>query len=115
MFGKYELDFSNDPYIPNNVTVADLRLENIEWYTHFITQMFYPFDVKIILAIPTGFLENEDIRWSLTKDGRHTVESGYNFALKYKDIAESSNMEDTCSCWKIFCRLVIPPKVKHFG
>lgn len=52
--------FTNPPFIPDDVSVADLRLANGEWNREFIETLFDPVDVKKFMFVPVGLIDNQD-------------------------------------------------------
>lgn len=112
---KNGVSFTNPPLIPDDVSVADLRLANGEWNREFIETLFDPVDVKKFMSVPVGLIDNEDfLAWNYTKNGVYSIRSGYREALNLKDVAESSSTSTSKSWWKLVWSINVPPIVKNF-
>lgn len=76
-----------------------------------------PQDAKIIESIPLGRNQLADRNgWHFTKNGKYTVQSGYQVKRIYPDKEKPPDFYGPnvdilkAYCWKVRC----PPKLKHF-
>ncbi|XP_075670123.1 uncharacterized protein LOC142639871 [Castanea sativa] len=76
--------------------VSDLiDWQNHQWDKEIIEALFHLFDVKAILKVPLSRRVVQDaLVWTLTKNGRYTVKSGYHVA---KQMRKEENHSGECS------------------
>uniref|UniRef100_A0A803QQT2 Reverse transcriptase zinc-binding domain-containing protein n=1 Tax=Cannabis sativa TaxID=3483 RepID=A0A803QQT2_CANSA len=105
----------DQPSLPANLYVTDLKLADGQWDEGFIRSIFNPTDVDLILGIPCSDWDFEDkILWHYSKYGEYSVKSGYRMAASFTTEQHQSNEHSIVQWWKKLWRLKIPPKVKHF-
>ncbi|KAF4404312.1 hypothetical protein G4B88_014768 [Cannabis sativa] len=72
----------NEPPLPDNLHVIDLKKGNGEWDEEFVRAVFNPTDAELILQMATSECDIEDkILWHYSKDGEYSVRSGYHVIL----------------------------------
>ncbi|KAF4375531.1 hypothetical protein F8388_024190 [Cannabis sativa] len=77
------------PVLPPNLMVVNLRLAFGEW------------DVKLILGMVPASLDSEDrIIWHYNTNGEYSVQSGYQVAIKKKELEEWLDMTGVEQWWR---------------
>uniref|UniRef100_A0A803PD49 Reverse transcriptase zinc-binding domain-containing protein n=1 Tax=Cannabis sativa TaxID=3483 RepID=A0A803PD49_CANSA len=105
----------DQPPLPSQLLVDDLKLGNGQWDEEFFRTVFNKDDAEMILTIPNlGWGTKDKIMWHYTKNGEYTVKSGYQMASELR--RERNQSDDHClvEWWRKLWRLKIPPKIKHF-
>lgn len=96
---------------------------NGEWYSDIIGRCFVSDEARIILGMPlTKFGCPDKLVWHLTKNGMHSVKSGYwiaqelnrNGELGRKGVRESSARQNKDKVWSSIWRLEVPHELRTF-
>nr|DAD35790.1 TPA_asm: hypothetical protein HUJ06_006430 [Nelumbo nucifera] len=84
------------------------------WNLIVLTRLFNQEDVKGIMSIPLGSIDEEDsLIWHFSGDGKCTVKAGYKVAYRY--LLEGSNPRLAPQApWKKIWKLRIPLKIRNF-
>ena len=94
-----------------------INSESRAWNLQAIRNFVDPQDAKIIERIPLSRNQLADRNgWHFTKNGKYTVQSGYQVERIYPDKEKPPDFYGPnvdilqAFCWKVMC----PPKLKHF-
>ncbi|CAN1743347.1 Putative ribonuclease H protein At1g65750, partial [Linum perenne] len=96
-----------------DLTVCDLWIQGTkEWDVGLVEELFEPWDVEVILRIPTVHMEEEDIIiWHYGQFGVYIVKTAYKL---YMESAAGREVLRSQGNWNAIWKLQLPPKVKHF-
>lgn len=95
--------FFDEPHLPDNLYVVDLKLANGQWDEEFIRYNFNENGASLILHLLCGDSEiSYKVLWHYSNNGECNVKSGYKVAMSLKDKAESSNMRNSESGCLLF-------------
>uniref|UniRef100_A0A803PI64 Reverse transcriptase domain-containing protein n=1 Tax=Cannabis sativa TaxID=3483 RepID=A0A803PI64_CANSA len=101
----------DQPTLPENLYVTDLKRADGQWDESFIRSVFNTIDAELILAIPFSDCDFEDkILLHYSKNGEYTVKSGYRMASSLITEHHQSSDHSLVQWWKKLWRLKIPPK-----
>ena len=107
--------FSTPKMFPE-AKVAELIVKENRWKSEVIQHNFLKDDVEEILRISLPRREMEDkVIWHYDKQGRFSVKSGYQVALKLKFSDPPSCSDSRGNNWGVIWKLNIPEKIKIFA
>ena len=92
------------------------------WDIKKVRNTFLPFEAEAVLGIPMSLsLPNDSRIWAWSNNGRFTVKSAYEVALKVLCEAKGNDVHGECSnsskmaeTWKSIWKLKCTSKIKHF-